>query len=317
VRGTGHPRSLLGQLIGFSSILVIASGLSHASDDLTRRLAEIEERCEPECGDAAGAADLPQRLGDLMEQVRRTPGFAAGGSERVAALNRFVFDGLGIRATQDLRDPRNLLLSSVLARRRGYCVGIAALYLALAERLGLPIHAVATPAHVFLRYDDGATRINIETFQRGAHEPDEQYVREHRIPERSVRRGVFLRSLTTDEFLAQVHNNLGVIYSERRLYGRAAAEYEEATRLDRRLPAAWYNHGNDLLLQGEHRRAVRLFSKALRLYPTDVWALNNRGLARLEMDKPEKARRDFEAALRIEPGFESARRNLKQIPGAP
>jgi Flp pilus assembly protein TadD len=51
-------------------------------------------------------------------------------------------------------------------------------------------------------------------------------------------------------------------------------------------------HGIDLLPQGELRRAARLFSKSLRLYPTDVWALNNRGLAYMKMGKAPKARRD-------------------------
>src|SRR5713101_9023255 len=86
----------------------------------------------------------------------------------------------------------------------------------LAERLNLPIYAVATPSHVFLRYDDGSTRINIETLQGGASVPDDQYIREQKIPEESIRCGIFLRNLTTDELLAQVHNNLGVIYSERK-----------------------------------------------------------------------------------------------------
>jgi len=73
------------------------------------------------------------------------------------------------------------------------------------------------------------------------------------------------------------------------------------------------NYGNDLLKNGSYRRAVRLFSKSLRLFPTDVWALNNRGLAYMKTGKPEKARRDFEDALRIEPGFEQARRNLQTV----
>jgi Tfp pilus assembly protein PilF len=44
-----------------------------------------------------------------------------------------------------------------------------------------------------------------------------------------------------------------------------------------------------------------------------VWALNNRGLARLKMGKREKARRDFEEALQIDPAFEPARKNLQSI----
>src|SRR2546425_846140 len=115
-----------------------------------------------------------------------------------------IFGQLEIRASQDLKDPCNLLPSRVLERKQGYCVGIAALYLLLAERLDLPIHAVATPSHVFLRYDDGTTRINIETLQGGANIPDDQYIREQKIPERSIGRGIFMRNLTTNEFLAQV-----------------------------------------------------------------------------------------------------------------
>src|SRR5438552_16368433 len=122
-----------------------------------------------------------------------------------------------------------------------------------------------------------------------------------------------MRNLTTEEFLAQVHSNLGVIYSERKDYARAVAEYEEALDLDSKLPAALYNFGNDLLKTGSYRRAVRFFSKSLRLYPTDVWALNNRGLAYVKMGKRDKARRNFEEALRIDPGFEQARKNLEEI----
>jgi len=229
------------------------------------------------------------------------------------ALNDLIFSRLEIRPTQDLKDPGNLLPSQVLLRKQGYCVGIVALFLVVAERLDLPVFAVATPSHVFLRFDDGTTRINIETLQQGANIPDEQYTREQKIPEKSIRRGVFMRNLATDEFLAQVHNNLGVIFSERKDFEKAAREYERALDLDSRLPAAYYNYGNDLLRTNEYRRAAHLFSKSLRLYPTDVWALNNRGLTYVKMGKPEKGRRDFEAALRLDPAFEPARKNLEHI----
>src|SRR5712671_6758168 len=74
-------------------------------------------------------------------------------SASVELLNRFLFQQLAIRSSQDLHDPCNLLPSSVLQRKQGYCVGLAALYLALAQELDLPISAVSTPSHVFLRYD--------------------------------------------------------------------------------------------------------------------------------------------------------------------
>jgi regulator of sirC expression with transglutaminase-like and TPR domain len=229
-------------------------------------------------------------------------------------INGIIFGHGGLRSSQDLHDPCNLFVSGVLARGQGYCVGIAGVYLSAAEELGLPIKAVATPSHVFLRYDDGKTRINIETFSGGASVPDEQYVSQQRIAPESVRRGVFLDDLSTDQFLAQVHNNLGVIYSERRDYARADEEYEVALRLDKRLPAAWYNRGKNLLEQGDLEGAIRSFTKALRLHPNDTWALNNRGLAYRQLGKAEKARADFEAALRIDPAFEPARIGLQRTP---
>ena len=285
--------------------------------DLLDRLAAAELRYRADSQVPAEATELRSRIVELRKEFSSIAGSLPQAQDRASALNRFVFTRLAIQSTQDLKDPDNLLPSRVLERRQGYCVGIAAIYLALAEGVHWPIHAVATPSHVFLRYDDGTTRINIETMDSGASIPDEQYIREQRIPEASIQRGVFMRNLTTDEFLAQVHNNLGVVYSERKEFERAAREYGEALKLDHRLPAAWYNYATDLLRQGEQRRAVRCFSKSLRLYSTDVWALNNRGLAYLKAGKTDKARKDFLAALQLDPGFQQAKQNLAGLPSSP
>ena len=95
-------------------------------------------------------------------------------------------------------------------------------------------------------------------------------------------------------------------------------EFREGEQdLNPKLPAAYYNHGNDLFWTGKFRRAASLFSKSLRLYRTDVWSLNNRGLALGKLGKVEKARRDFEEALRIDPSFEQARKNLEGARASP
>src|SRR5262249_24881831 len=98
----------------------------------------------------------------------------------------------------------------------------------------------------------------------------------------------------------------------------AAREYDLAIGLDRRFPALFYNRGNDLLRSGDYRTARKLFARSLRLYPTDVWALNNRGVAYMKLDKREKARRASEVALAIDPAFEQAKKNLTALErGAP
>jgi regulator of sirC expression with transglutaminase-like and TPR domain len=247
------------------------------------------------------AADLPA---DLDTRDAR---------QAIGLLNALFFHRTGIVASQDLDDLRNLIPSSVLERRTGYCVGVAALYLLVAERLDLPLHAVATPSHVFVRWESDSARVNIETLQGGAEIPDEQYMRDQKIGAVSVRHGVFLRSLTPRQFLAQFHSNIGVVYSKQKDFARAALEYRTAFDLDARLPAAYYNYGNDRLLQGDFRAAVRLFTRGLRHDPTDVWALNNRGVASLRQGHRDRARKDFQAALAIDEAFGPARQNLDDL----
>ena len=234
------------------------SGTAAGSKDLLGQLANLEMEGHRLCPPRHTGKDLVDRITALQMELRASLNGVREGAVVVETINRFVFDRHGIMPSHDLKDPCNLLPSRVLERRQGYCLGIAAVYLLLAEQLGLPIYAVATPSHVFLRYDDGTRRINIETYKNGANVSDERYIREQNIPDVSIRKGVFLRNLTADGFLAQIHNNLGVIYSERREYASAARAYELALALHPGFPAAYYNYGNDLLHQEEYRRAARL-----------------------------------------------------------
>src|SRR6267142_584500 len=67
--------------------------------------------------------------------------------------------------------------------------------------------------------------------------------------------------------------------------------------------------GKDQFAGHKLRLLLGAYFEPLLLSPTDVWALNNRGLAYGQLGRWKKARRDFEEALRIDPGFEQARWN--------
>ena len=168
-------------------------------------------------------------------------------TETLDRLNHFLFEAEGFRPTYDLDSPDHLLLRGVLAGKTGHCVGLATVYLVLAEQFDLPIHAVATPKHVFLRWDDGKFRRNIELFQKGREVADEDYVRDQKIPRESIESGVFLRSLTREEFLGFVYQTRGVLESRQGRYRQSARDYRRALRLDGKLAAAYYNRGNDEL----------------------------------------------------------------------
>jgi tetratricopeptide (TPR) repeat protein len=302
----------------FPNLAVAAGG----STDLIGALETIESESHSLCGVPHARRPLGEAIDALLAEMKAGGPAPRDGDFPVDRLNELVYRHLGIRVSRDVRDPCNLLPSAVLARKEGYCVGIAAIYLALAERLDLPIHAVAIPTHVYLRYDDGRSRIDIETLAMGA--PVPEGLSELMQPGSPARQSAvpFPRDLDTSQFLAQVHNNLGVVHSERSDHARAAAEYRKATALDPQLSSAWYNWGNDLLVAGEHRAAIPKLDEAVRLYPADTWALNNRGRAHWALGMTTKARKDFEAAIAIDPGFRPARRNLRDLdagrkPGEP
>ena len=100
-----------------------------------------------------------------------------------------------------------------------------------------------------------------------------------KIPRESIDRGVFLANLSRKEFLGFIYQNLGVLQSQKGNYGASGRHYRKALRLNPKLAAAHSNLGNDFLKPKEYRKTIRAYDKALKLYPTDPWALQNRGLA--------------------------------------
>ncbi len=241
-------------------------------------------------------------LDGLAARAREAIRGVAEPEEVIGRLNQFFFEEEGFQPNHDLDTADHLLLGRVLLGRKGHCVGLATVYLVLAEEMGLPIHAVATPRHVFLRWDDGKFRRNIELFQKGRDVPDADYIREQRIPKESLERGVFLASLTRKEFLGFIYQNRGVLESRREDYEASGADYRRALRLNPKLEAAHYNLGNDALKQKRYRKAIRDYTRAFSLYPADVWALHNRGLAWKGLGETEKAERDWRLAREIDPG---------------
>jgi hypothetical protein len=60
-------------------------------------------------------------------------------------------------------DADNILLVGLLRTMRGSCVSMPLVYLAIGQRLGLPVHLVHIGKHFFVRWQEPGYRINIET----------------------------------------------------------------------------------------------------------------------------------------------------------
>ncbi|MEW6025724.1 MAG: tetratricopeptide repeat protein [Planctomycetota bacterium] len=95
-------------------------------------------------------------------------------SDVIRTINSYLFDVKGFKASPTIYwKPREnyaekALLNKVLDNKSGNCLGLSSLYLALAERLNLPVYGVSSPEHIFIRYDNGKYIRDIETDKNGA-----------------------------------------------------------------------------------------------------------------------------------------------------
>jgi regulator of sirC expression with transglutaminase-like and TPR domain len=254
-----------------------------------------------------------EELRGLAGLVRERVEAAGTVAQKVAILNRYYFDVLKFRPEDVSNSDEGLLPKSVLKNRRGTCLGLAGIYLALAKFLNLSAAAVSVPNHVFVRFEEPGTRLNVELLQAGKMYENDWYVRVHRIPPSSIASGVFLRCLSEQEFLGEVYAMMGTLSSTRGDFSNSRILYDAAMRNAPRSPWARYDLGNDLMKLGDIRRAISLYDEALALYPTHAQALNNRGMAQCRLGNARLARRDLEAAVEADPSFVQAHVNLSDL----
>ena len=133
-------------------------------------------------------------------------------------------------------DPRDLFVHGVIDQRRGTCVSLPVLYMAIGHRLGYPIRAVTVAKHIFCRWDDTRTgeRLNIEAANAGGlvDHPDEYYLSwPTKCEPKDVETGGVLKSLSMREFLALKLASSGDYYWHKNQKPEATAAYALAHRL--------------------------------------------------------------------------------------
>jgi regulator of sirC expression with transglutaminase-like and TPR domain len=103
------------------------------------------------------AAPLRARIEELVEP-----------EEIVGTLNAYLFEELRFTgSSSDYYNPDNTYLNRVLERRTGIAISLCALYILVAERLGLPVKGVGLPGHFLVKYDAPATEIYIDPHNSG------------------------------------------------------------------------------------------------------------------------------------------------------
>jgi regulator of sirC expression with transglutaminase-like and TPR domain len=190
---------------------------------LARALASIASAAgEPAGTDEAWLLDELERIG---ESARR-PG--PDGADPSRAIVRVLFEELGFAREVESTDLRFVFLPSVLRERRGSCVGLGTLYLALGEALGFDARGVLLPGHFYVRQQSPGAARNVELLRRGEAMGDDWYQRRFPLP--SGTGGYYAKPLTREQVLGVIEYNVGNERRRQQRYLEAEAAYARAAR---------------------------------------------------------------------------------------
>jgi regulator of sirC expression with transglutaminase-like and TPR domain len=173
----------------------------------------------------------------LEDAARQMAGPRPSDAYKLAAVRKAIY-GAGAwnynrPFTYDLADPlgqkvKSKMLSTYVRTRKGNCVSMPVLFLIVADRMGLKVRLAAAPLHLFVRYTDPAgVERNLEATSGANEAPAEIYRRNMPMSDRAIRSGLYMRTLTKRETVAQMAVSvLDFLLAERRY--REAADVADA-----------------------------------------------------------------------------------------
>ncbi len=131
-------------------------------------------------------------------------------------------------------DPQMVFLGGLLGPgRQGTCSSLPVLYVAVGRQLGYPLKLVTTKGHLFVRWEGGGERFNIEVTSRGVNRFEDDYYRhwpfEISAPEEATEG--YLKSLGPAAELAVFLSIRGMCLREAGRLADAAKSFAAASRL--------------------------------------------------------------------------------------
>jgi regulator of sirC expression with transglutaminase-like and TPR domain len=265
-------------------LLVILAGLGcRPAPPAPGPMASMLVGMAAELGDAP--ADVARAWGVLediaarVDKRLRQGGHGRDAHATVETLNSVVFDELGFEREITRDDPRFFRLSTVLEARRGSCVGLGVLYLAVAERLGVRLDGIMVPGHFFVRVPARAQTParNVELLRRGEAMPDAWYRSKYGLWPEDGRE--YFRPLTVEEVEA-VH---------------------------------WFNLGNHLRATEAPLEAEKAYQRAVAAFPNFAEAHASLGAVRQLVGQVGRAAEAYSAAARIRPDLPGLTGNVERL----
>jgi len=268
--------------------------LTDADVDLVDEALKVSQSIDPEFDIAAYRA----RLDALATRLARAAAAGTTPREKVRLANVQLFEREGFQAG----DVGVNLVDIVLDKRQGNCIGLSVLYLCATRKLGLPLYLVSAPQHVFVRYDDGRERFNIETTTGGTLHDDDAFLQEQ------LGRTVTAQAGGVDFLTLSNATVLGVLLQERAVLRMEMGQPQQACAdlarsaeicpLDARPYTLW---ATGLSQIGETAAATRLCELALHINPRSCPARSLLGGLLSSQGRFPEACEQFAEAARLSP----------------
>ena len=272
--------------------------ISTTDTSLARTALKIAQESYPELNIEHYLEKLEVIIGNIRTSLRDE----TEPEQILKTINVVLFNEFQFKYVQT-GDLERISLNKVLDTKTGNCVGLSILYLSVAEGLRLPVYGVSAPEHIFVRYDDGDFRRNIETGYEGMFTPDSYYINMHgkRISQTSIRNGCYLKNLSLDEVIADIYLNRSIIQKEKGNIEAALTDVNRAIELHGSDAVAFCNRGVIYEKLKDTDRALKDYSKAIELNPDYAPAYYNRGSLYATIEVIDKAIMDYSKAILLDP----------------
>ncbi|HVI54999.1 MAG TPA: transglutaminase family protein [Luteibacter sp.] len=175
--------------------------------DQGRDIAAIKVAVDKFIDPRINEASVLRQINEMAERIRTKIPHGADAMERTALILKYLSEDSEWNQHQtfsyDLDDPfgtklENKLLSTYLRTRRGNCVSMPILLLALGQKLGLEMTLATAPSHVFVKVRHNGTWKNVEATSFGVM-TDESYRTKTHISDLAIANQIYLRPLSRRE----------------------------------------------------------------------------------------------------------------------
>ena len=287
--------------------------------DVARVLALLAHEQDPRLD----PRNIEKAIAHKARKIRRGLLRKAGPKNALRLLSRHVLAGLKVRPGDvQANKPEDLNLHHVIETRRGTCISFTALYVAVAQRAGLPVRGVYARRHIFPRFQDETHRANVETVAAGKRLPDKHYIEHYELKPEAIAQGLVLRSLTHREFVSYVLCAYGAALADADTGNENGNENERAGRYLELAVAiapanavARHNLAAFLHARGDSHRALEQLNEALRRDPYLIDAYLARGRILRDQRRFTAALADAAAAIELSPEASDARLLRAEIHG--